>query len=519
VSPLWQVNTRGRKVLEMTDAELLASYKAGKLTSKTLVWSEGMGEWAPLGDVPRIATIIRADSEPPASGTRPVEDEDLRAGSKTYSSAGSEPPTSPGTNPNALAVYERAIATIEFPDSDDPPESSDEPTPAFGIPASGAVDTPLPKLATAEPIPGRTTLVDGVFDAAPPLPPLPSRSLSAFPAPVSSSPLGAALSSTVSPMPTPPSAHSDGYALAKATPLPGTLPVAKDRPSSPKASPSPKLASSPATPLIGRSAAAHALSPQPKPSAHPAPRLVTPLPTAATSAPTPHTPFVAPRPPPPLPAAGKAAADDTDEAPASQKVMFSPARPAIEFLPPIIVQEKEDDGATVIELPLEAQVGFEPQQQPLDANIPLDAGFHESTLVLAGRRPKRWVPLGAAVAIAVGAACLASALTAVIVGTRPAPAPRIIEKRVLVPAPPPVVETPAPAPAPPAAEPAAEASPARAATKDGRPSVDRSVSKASDSSSAPKPTWKREDPGTLEAPPAAPTHRSERAGFPTNPGF
>ena len=42
---LWQVNTRGRKVVEMALAELTASVKSGKLSARTLVWCEGMPAW------------------------------------------------------------------------------------------------------------------------------------------------------------------------------------------------------------------------------------------------------------------------------------------------------------------------------------------------------------------------------------------------------------------------------------------------------------------------------------------
>src|SRR5688572_5615750 len=151
-TPRWQVNTRGRKVLEMTDGELLASYKAGKVTAKSLIWSEGMPEWAPLGEVPRVAALLRADSVPPASGTRSVNEDRAGAGATSYVSPGSEPPTSPGTSPGTIAVYERPLATIDFSDSEDAPESSDEPTPAFGMPSKAAVEASLKNLEPREPL-------------------------------------------------------------------------------------------------------------------------------------------------------------------------------------------------------------------------------------------------------------------------------------------------------------------------------------------------------------------------------
>jgi hypothetical protein len=170
-------------------------------------------------------------------------------------------------------------------------------------------------------------------------------------------------------------------------------------------------------------------------------------------------------------------------------------------LPPIIVQEKDDDGASII-------------------TLPLDESYHESTLVLAGRRrPRRWVPLGAAVAAAVGSACLASALTALFAGTR-APAPRIVEKKVLVP----VAATVAAAPEPPAAAPAIAATPAKterttptaSAESEKRTASERPSTK-SEGSGATGKSWRRDDPGALgQAPVSA---QRLRAGFPTNPGF
>jgi hypothetical protein len=177
-------------------------------------------------------------------------------------------------------------------------------------------------------------------------------------------------------------------------------------------------------------------------------------------------------------------------------------RPAIEFLPPIIVQEKEDDGASII-------------------TLPLDANFHESTLVLAGRRrQRRWVPLGAAIAAAVGSACLASALTALTVNSR-TPTTRVVEKRVLVPVAAPPAAAPE-APAPRAASTVATAAAERAAPAGNAETVrtvtaERAASKSETSGAAAKP-WRKDDPGALEQSPSS-SARRERAGFPTNPGF
>src|SRR3954471_11256848 len=216
---VWQVNPRGRKLAELGLEQHAASLKAGKLSGKTLVWREGMPAWTPLGEVPELSRVTQ-DSEPPTSGARFIGNEpESLAGTKSYVSTGSEPPTDPGT----LAIYERPLATIEFPDAMDAvPESVDEPTPAFGSSLENARVT-LPGLAPEDlaPLPS----------SRPGAAPEPPRAQAGFPWPVTSSPLGAALSSmarsnpSATPLPagrSKPQHDVTSYAVAKATPMPST---------------------------------------------------------------------------------------------------------------------------------------------------------------------------------------------------------------------------------------------------------------------------------------------------------
>jgi hypothetical protein len=546
---VWQVNTRGRKVLEMSLAELAASVKAGKLSSKTLVWHDGMPGWTPLAEVPELSRIAH-DSEPPTSGARFIGNEPASlAGLKSYVSTGSEPPTDPGT----LAIYERPLAMIEFPDTMEvTPESVDEPTPAFGSSRENARTT-LPGLAPEDLVP-----VPSSRPGTPPEPP--RRAPGVFPSPVTSSPLGAALSSMArsnpSATPLPPGRskpHHDvtSYAVAKATPIPSTealqqalsaadeaaastprphtLPAvngALHKPSAPNAALTKPTAPNSAVtkPPAPNSAVTKPAAPNAavtKPSA-PNSAVHTPLgpngavhkpsaPNGAVQKPFAATVVSAEPPVPVVPSTRtaptvdvaistlKASAAASAVAPAKSPSSLVP-RPALEFLPPIIVQEKEDDGASII-------------------TLPLDANFHESTLVLSGRRrPRRRVPLGAAIAAAAGAACVASALTALVVSSR-APATRIVEKRVLVPVVAPSVT--APEAAPPAST--AAAPPERTKTPSNveapkAPASERVSSKAETSSPAAK-AWRKDDPGALEQPASSVARRGQRAGFPTNPGF
>ncbi len=522
---VWQVNTRGRKVVEMSLPELAASVKAGRLSGRTLVWHDGMPAWTPLGEVPELSRITQ-DSEPPTSGARFIGNEpESLAGVKSYVSTGSEPPTDPGT----LAIYERPLATIEFPDAmDAAPESADEPTPAFGSSRENARTT-LPGLAPEDLVPLPSSR-PGVA------PEPPQRPVGTFPSPVTSSPLGAALSSMArsNPSATPPppgrsKPHHDvtSYAVAKATPIPSTealkqaLSAADEAATStprplappmtngavPKPSAPPTLKAAVQKPSTPNAAVQKPLAP--------AGAVKEPLaPSGAAQKPFAATVISAEPPVPVVPSTRSAASVDvaisTPKASVTASVV-APARsatslmlrPAIEFLPPIIVQEKEDDGASII-------------------TLPLDANFHESTLVLAGRRrPRRWVPLGAAIAAAVGAACLASALTALVVTSR-TPATRIVEKRVLVPvaaAPTPATEAqPLPAASTVASTPPDRAQPSSNAESP-RPAATERLGSKPETSSAPAKAWRKDDPGALEQAASSSPRRGQRAGFPTNPGF
>jgi uncharacterized protein DUF4339 len=499
----WQVNTRGRKVSEMSLTELGMGIKAGKLTARTLVWSDGMSEWTPIGDVPALAKLLR-DSVPPPSGTRPRLDE-LVGGARPYGQAGDAT-----TDTGGIAIYERPIALIEFPkelsdieDLDGPleelAEPEDEPTRALIAPAR--IITAAPRPAAGAPPRARPATPEpkAATPSEPPLPPLPPmRSVQAtlpfFPAPVMASPLAAALSSTTA---------------------------------GPAAEPSPALATAATTTAV------------------PATAIQAPITAAPTTdEPAPEsdaTPTVR------LPRSDASAAESDVTA------TVKPPRPAIEFLPPIIVQEKDDDDGTsaILELPLHST---------RDASFTLrEAPVSESTLVLSGRRrARRWVPLNAAIALGVGAACLASALTAVTIRNRSA-APRIVERIVTVPAAPapapastaeatasevvpPATTTLEPQPTPDKAKPTERTAAAERATKsdearaepnksdasksdatklDGTKADTVDPSKADASAAARSHEASRPDPAPLDAADAKPNlaRREARAGFPTNPGF
>jgi len=574
---LWQVNTRGRKVIAMTEAELASSYKGGKLTGRSLVWGDGMAEWTPLGDVPQLAKLLR-ESEPPQSGTRP-RIEELTSGTQSYAASAEVT-----TNTGGIAVYERPLAMIEFPEVIEPAEPADEPTPSFATPTatpsakanatvnaqrSRATGRKPPDINAVErksspfkaPRPTPVAVVEETNEEEPetirpkagdmkaedvpripPAPAVPSirETLPGpiFPAPVLASPLAAALSAATPPPSTP---------AASSTPLPPTTRVTSTplppttRATSTPLPPTTRMASTPLPPAARPSSPALPPATRPKtpipsgPFGAPAPTNVASAPPAVVASPPaaaipPKTaaPAAAVPPPPPLPHE-LTAADIAPAAPPTfvDATLVKPPRPAIEFLPPIIVHEKEDDdGASgILELPLHGALK--------------DAVFSESTIVLSGRKRVRWIPLQGVIALCVGAACLASALTAVVVRTRPQPAPRVVEKIVTMPAAP--VEPVAPAPVSteatraaavtaPQPEPktVAPAEPARPAA-----SPERTSAKAESAKAAPSETktassdtsattrsrdTARQESGLSTSDDAKP-RREARAGFPTSPGF
>lgn len=53
-------------------ADIVAAYNAGYVTAETYVWSEGMAEWTPLGQVPSIVAALNSGAAPAASPAAPM---------------------------------------------------------------------------------------------------------------------------------------------------------------------------------------------------------------------------------------------------------------------------------------------------------------------------------------------------------------------------------------------------------------------------------------------------------------
>jgi hypothetical protein len=178
----WLVNTVDSVVVPMSMAEVVDAMRAHKLTERSLVWRQGMQEWACIDAVPqlklaaRLAPTRRAPPEKPsAPPSRPTPTPRAtpapQAGLSRRSTLPFGLPTPPGSRPahakptlppprsldepGVLAVYERPAATISFDLSPEQP-----------------LRTPAPKIIPQQPV----TLAPITSDSAPRSAPPPYRS-------------------------------------------------------------------------------------------------------------------------------------------------------------------------------------------------------------------------------------------------------------------------------------------------------------------------------------------------------
>jgi len=66
-SPEFTVDFAENDQRTLTLADIVAAYNAGYVTAETYVWSEGMAEWTPLGQVPSIVSALNAGVASPAA--------------------------------------------------------------------------------------------------------------------------------------------------------------------------------------------------------------------------------------------------------------------------------------------------------------------------------------------------------------------------------------------------------------------------------------------------------------------
>jgi hypothetical protein len=344
----WDVNVEGREIVAMSASEIVLKLRTGELSGQTLAWREGMEEWTALDALPVFALAAPVSSRPAASESRPKASEDVTvkrspqitevglqppgpgpvietaAALESYDPEGATrvrslpdvpleeatvivrdaetlpPPPDPEPEAGAvsargddlaeaLAVYERPVATLAFPEHDAPTDEetvvSDPPDPSSEPPA------PAPRPPSAEEPP------------VPPLPKLPSR----------------ALVSTAAATFLPP-AHPPARSPSGAPRLSSLGPATGARPSSPS---SPSITKKPLVP------SAPAGAPQPAPLVEallsltdkhdPPPEMTTP-PAAPSSAPPAKVSSTPPTPP---------SAKATAKAPSAPPIRVKPETPVV----------------------------------------------------------------------------------------------------------------------------------------------------------------------------------------------
>jgi hypothetical protein len=127
----WLVNTTSSVVVPMSMAEVVEALRAGKLTERSLVWRQGMQEWACVDAVPLLklaARISATPPPPPPPRSRPH----------------ATPPTPPSARPSPLQH----------------PGLSRRSTLPFGLPAPNPAAAPVRPHATKAILPARDTSED-----------------------------------------------------------------------------------------------------------------------------------------------------------------------------------------------------------------------------------------------------------------------------------------------------------------------------------------------------------------------
>jgi GYF domain 2 len=170
----WLVNTADAVIVPMSASEVLEGVRAGRLAASSLVWRQGMPEWAPLGSIPQLAPAARLlPAQPP--GGAPASSQPLARRATTAPSPSRRPtlplglaipssrpahakPTLPpaarsSDESEVLAVYTRPAATISFelPAEAPPAREAPERAPRAAAPPPGPLETLAPTTSDSAP--------------------------------------------------------------------------------------------------------------------------------------------------------------------------------------------------------------------------------------------------------------------------------------------------------------------------------------------------------------------------------
>src|SRR5580692_4525519 len=68
----WHVNVAENDQRTMSLAELVEAYNSGTVTQDSFIWTEGMGDWKPLGEVEAVVSALHANAGESAAREEPA---------------------------------------------------------------------------------------------------------------------------------------------------------------------------------------------------------------------------------------------------------------------------------------------------------------------------------------------------------------------------------------------------------------------------------------------------------------
>jgi predicted Zn finger-like uncharacterized protein len=181
--PTWTVNLSDEDQLDMTEAEILAGWRDGRVTDDAYVWREGMEEWLPILESPELGAAIRALGDAkPAPAAAKNENQDFLGLTPSASSASEAAATqelaasttsaqrATGSSPSASDANRPSV-----PSPKPKAQKSEDTSKAFSFALAGASSANTTKRASRPPAAAQTKgagLFGGPQPAANPQPSL-----------------------------------------------------------------------------------------------------------------------------------------------------------------------------------------------------------------------------------------------------------------------------------------------------------------------------------------------------------
>lgn len=176
--PVWTVNLSDEEQLDMTEAEVLAGWRDGRVTDDAYVWREGMDEWLPIMES-GLAPAIRASK----AGSAPQNAVPAAKGLGSAPSASLEfaPQATPAPAPQVASSPKAASAPVHAAPSEPlaaqasrpsvpapkpKAQRSDDTSKAFSFALGGSASSAASSTKKASRPPGAAAAVGGLFGAA-----------------------------------------------------------------------------------------------------------------------------------------------------------------------------------------------------------------------------------------------------------------------------------------------------------------------------------------------------------------